>query len=133
MSISCCLSHQNPATYLFRAVLACKRCLICADFSPDSDRPLFHWKKRYYGLYFSNGFEVKNRQTRSFWLHEMLIDGLEWCGLLADYCDVFISCLDSNSDGTHSGSIGEQVMECYISPNLMKTQTHLHPVWPEGE
>ncbi len=24
------------------------------------------------------------------------------------------------------GSIGEQVMECYISPNLMKTQTHLH-------
>ncbi len=27
------LSHQNPATYLFRAVLSCKRCLICADFS----------------------------------------------------------------------------------------------------
>ncbi len=32
----------------------------------------------------------------------MLIDGLEWCGLLVDYCDVFISCLDSHSDGTHS-------------------------------
>ncbi len=31
-----------------------------------------------------------------------LIDGLEWCGLLVDYCDVFISCLDSHSDGTHS-------------------------------
>ncbi len=29
-------------------------------------------------------------------------DGLEWCGLLVDYCDVFISCLDSHSDGTHS-------------------------------
>ncbi len=28
--------------------------------------------------------------------------GLEWCGLLVDYCDVFISCLDSHSDGTHS-------------------------------
>ncbi len=42
-SISCSLSHQNPATYLSRAVLACKLCLICADFSPDSDqtRPLF--------------------------------------------------------------------------------------------
>ncbi len=24
------------------------------------------------------------------------------CGLLVDYCDVFISCLDSHYDGTHS-------------------------------
>ncbi len=35
-------------------------------------------------------------------LQNMLIDGLEWCGWLVDYCDVFISCLDSHSDGTHS-------------------------------
>ncbi len=33
---------------------------------------------------------------------QMLIERLEWCGLLVDYCDVFISCLDSHSDGTHS-------------------------------
>ncbi len=26
----------------------------------------------------------------------------ELCELLVDYCDVFISCLDSHSDGTHS-------------------------------
>ncbi len=31
-----------------------------------------------------------------------LIDGLEWCRSFVDYCDVFISCLDSHSDGTHS-------------------------------
>ncbi len=31
-----------------------------------------------------------------------LTDGLKWCGLLVDYCDVFISCLDSHSYGTHS-------------------------------
>ncbi len=31
------------------------------------------------------------------------------------------------------GSIAEQVMQCYISPNLMKKQTHLHLGWPEGE
>ncbi len=37
-----------------------------------------------------------------FCLLKMLTDGLEWCGLLVDYCDVFISCLDSHSDGTHS-------------------------------
>ncbi len=30
----------------------------------------------------------------------MLTDGLDWTGV--DYCDVFISCLDSHSDGTHS-------------------------------
>ncbi len=35
-------------------------------------------------------------------LHKVLIDGLEWCELLVYYCDVFISCLDSHSDGTHS-------------------------------
>ncbi len=30
-------------------------------------------------------------------------------------------------------SIDEQVMECYISTNLMKKQTHLRLRWPEGE
>ncbi len=35
-------------------------------------------------------------------LHQMLTDCLQWCGLLVDYCDVFISCLDSHYDGTHS-------------------------------
>ncbi len=33
--------------------------------------------------------------TNSFSLHKMFTDGLEWCGLLVDYCDVLISCLDS--------------------------------------
>ncbi len=53
-------------------------------------------------------------------LHKMLIDGQEWCGLLVDYCDVFIRCLDSHSDGTHSLQrihwIANDVMP--ISPNL---------------
>ncbi len=37
---------------------------------------------------------------RSFSLHKLLIDVLTGC--LVDYCDVFISCLDSHSDGTHT-------------------------------
>ncbi len=41
-------------------------------------------------------------QTCSFSIHKMLIDGLELSGSLLVYCDVFISCLDSHSDGTHS-------------------------------
>ncbi len=47
-------------------------------------------------------FKVKNVLIDLFRLLKTLIDGLEWCGLLVDYCDVFISCLDSHSDGTHS-------------------------------
>ncbi len=31
-------------------------------------------------------------------LHDILIDGMESCGLLVDYWGVFISCLDSHSD-----------------------------------
>ncbi len=38
---------------------------------------------------------------------EDIKDRLESCGLLLDYCDVFIS-----SAGTHSPSTGEQVMVC---------------------
>ncbi len=30
-------------------------------------------------------------------------------------------------------SIAETVMQCYISPNLMKKQTHPNLGWPEGE
>ncbi len=114
-SISCCLSHQNPATYcleLFWTVLACKHCLICADFSPQtrwySLRTALLWIK---DLYFSlkQWLKVKKHVNDGFvsykhsiCLLKMLTDGLEWCGLFVDYCDVFISCLDSHSDGTHS-------------------------------
>ncbi len=110
--ISCCLSRQNPHTCLFRAVLSCKRCLICADFSPDSDQNTFSLEEVLLKILAEcNGLKLKcfNDElfllTNSFCLLKMLIDGLEWCGLLVDYCDVFISCLDSYSDGTHSHSL----------------------------
>ncbi len=50
-----------------------------------------------------------------FCLLKMLTDGLEWCGLLVDYCDVFISCLDSHSDGTHS----LQSIHCWDSDAML--------------
>ncbi len=64
-------------------------------------RLLFHLKMQYYGLL-----------THSFWLHSTLIDGLEWCWLLVD---VFISCLDSHSDGTHS----LQRIHCWASDGML--------------
>ncbi len=43
-----------------------------------------------------------NNVSSGFCLLQMLTDELEWSGLLVDYYDVFISCLYSHSDGTHS-------------------------------
>ncbi len=73
--------------------------------------------------------------THSFSLHKKLIDGLELCGLLVDYCDVFISCLDSHSDGTHSLQWihwwASDIMLNSSKSVPMKKQTHLHLIWPE--
>ncbi len=70
-------------------------------------------------------------------INKMLTDGLEWCGLLVDYCDVFISCLDSHSDGTHSLQrmhwwASDGILHFFKSVSMNK-QTYLHLGWPEGE
>ncbi len=65
-------------------------------------KQLFHWIE---DLYFGQKqrFRVKNALVMNLFLklYKTLIR-LESCGLLVDYCDVFFSCLDSHSDGTHS-------------------------------
>ncbi len=66
----------------------------------------------------------------------MLIDGLESCGLLVDYSDVFIRCLDSHSDGTHSLQRihwWANYMIHFSKSVPMKKQTHLHIAQPKGE
>ncbi len=58
---------------------------------------------------------------QSFSLHKMLIDGLEWCGLLVDYCDVLsVWTLILTAPIHCRASICAQVMKCYISPNLFQ-------------
>ncbi len=67
--------------------------------------------------------------------HKTLIDALESCGLLVDYCDAFMSCLDSHSDGTHSLQRihwWESDMMLNFSKSVpMKKQTHQHLGWPQ--
>ncbi len=81
----------------------------------------FLWRKRYYWLWTrilarSDGFMLMmDLFLTNTQLHKTLIDGLEWCGLLVDYCDVFISCLDSHSDGTHS----LQRIHCWASDIML--------------
>ncbi len=56
-----------------------------------------NYRKSYYGLVFyseATSWWICFLQTHSCSLLQMLTDGLEWCGLLVDYCDVFISCLE---------------------------------------
>ncbi len=56
--------------------------------------------------------------------------------LVVDYCGVFISCLESHSDGTHSLQrihCNADVMLDFFKYVQMKKQTHLHIGWPEGE
>ncbi len=117
------LSHQNPQRYgiclKLRPIFACKHCLICAYFSPDSGKTnldkVILWIKDL-------------SQMRGFSLHTMLMAGLESCGILVDYCDVFIS-LDSHSDGTHSLQriywSANDVMLIFSKTLSMKKQTHL--------
>ncbi len=50
----------------------------------------FHWRKCWYGLW--------TRILAAF--HFTRCQLMNWSGV--DYCDVFISCLDSHSNGTHS-------------------------------
>ncbi len=50
-------------------------------------------------------FKVKNLSMMDLFITNLFVSKTfiyESCGLLVDYRDVFISCLDSHSDGTHS-------------------------------
>ncbi len=46
--------------------------------------------------------EICYLQTCNFSLHKMLIDELDSCRLLMDYCFVLIRCLNFHFDGTYS-------------------------------
>ncbi len=67
-------------------------------------------------------------------LQKMLIDGLDWSGV--DNLWMFLSAIWTLTAPIHCwGSIGEQVMQCYISPNLFWwIHKLIHTFgWPEGE
>ncbi len=65
--------------------------------------------------------------TNRFLLDQPLMNRLE--SLFVDYCDVFISCLDTNSDGTHSLQrihwLASDVKLNFSKPVPMKKQTLL--------
>ncbi len=85
--------HQHNCSELFWV------CLVCVCFSPDSDETTFALGKAILWIedsYFSEQLIVKHfdlflfSQTCSFSLYKMLTMDRKSCGLLVDYCDVFI-------------------------------------------
>ncbi len=101
-------------------------CLICAYFSLIQTKWLFHWRKHYYGLvlvqnvlFLTNTQLLVSQDVSYLWIIVMFLSAV-WTLILT----APIHC---------RGSIGEQMMQCYISPNLMKKQTHLHLGWAECE
>ncbi len=92
-----------------------------------------------YGLVFWQDLKLKRLNDELFLSNHQVfnsqvsIDGVG-CGLLVDYCDVLINCLDSHSEGTHSIAEDLLVDSSFFSKSvLMKKQTSLHLEWPEGE
>ncbi len=56
--------------------------------------------------------------------------------IIIDYCDVFISCLDSHSDGTHSQHCHRWASDVMLNISksiLIAKQTHFHLGCPESE
>ncbi len=87
--------HQHIYLELFWTVFAYKLCLICAYFSPDSDRVTFSLERAILNILMMDLF-LANMQLL------ILQDVNWWTGVVWITCDVFISCVDSHSDGTHS-------------------------------
>ncbi len=85
-------------------------------------------------------FEVKNALMiylfiiSSFSLYKMLTDGLEWCGLLVDYCDVFYQLLGL-SFWRHPFTAEDPLVSRWCNATFiqMKKHTLLFLGWPEGE
>ncbi len=62
----------------------------------------------------------------------MLIDGLEWCGLLVMFLSA-VWTLILTAPIHCRGSIAEQVMENATVHQICDEETHFHLGWPEGE
>ncbi len=73
--------------------------------------------------------KAKTALNFRFFLLKMITDGLEWWGLLRCSYQTLILTAPIHCRAT----ISETVMQCYISPNLMKKQTHLYLKWHKGE
>ncbi len=127
--------YKNICLEPFWTIFTCKRCLICAYFSPDSDETTFSlreallWIIDYFGR---SSWWICFSQTCSFSLHKMLIDGLEsWItyGLLWCFYQLF-----GLSFWRHPFTAEDSLVSKWCNATFFqKKQTHVLFGWPEGE
>ncbi len=120
-------SPKIAPKYVFS--LVCKRFLICADFSPDSDQTTFPLEETLLEImdFFFN-------QKQWFWVkmsykHILSSQDVIWWTGVVWIIVMFLSAvwtLILTAPIHCRGSIDEQMIEWHISPNLMKKQTKLN-------
>ncbi len=98
-----------------------------------SKKGLLLWRKAWmHILARSDGFKLKCleygflycKHAAFCFTKQTIIDHLEWCGLIVDYCDVFISCLDSHSDGTHSSYVMLNFSKYFSGWSIFSANVH---------
>ncbi len=142
------LQHQNPLTYLFRRVLDCfypvnsawcVQIALLIQIKPFFagkgtllwiEDSYFSWKQWIEDTFvlmvdlFLTNTQLFTSQDINWWTGVVWIIEMFLSAVLTLILTAPIHC---------RASTDEQVMECNISPNLMKKQTHLHLRWPEIE
>ncbi len=95
---------------------------MCGFWWETTGDALFHWKK----ILLLDLFQLLSSEDVNWWT------GVVWitCGL---WCFYQLFGLILTAPIHCRASISEQVMQCYISTNLMKKQTHPNLEQPEGE
>ncbi len=106
---------------------------------------LFHVYPRWWNICIWHQ-KSREKYLQGGWMTDMFLTNTQlftsqdinwWTGVVWITCDVFISCLDSHSDGTHSLQRNHwwasAVMLHFTKSILMKKQTHLHLRCPEGK
>ncbi len=83
-----------------KAVLACKRCLICIFLSWFRRDDFFHWREQ--RAHILAGSKICFLKTCSFWLLKTLTDVLECVDYLWIIVMFLSAVFDSPCDGTHS-------------------------------
>ncbi len=89
----------------------------------------------YWSIIVNNTAHIKVTLKRSSFLliSSFIMNNMFLTSLVA-YCDVFISCLDSHSDGTHSlQSIHWWASNATYIAVPMENKSHIHLGWSKGE
>ncbi len=105
--------------------------ILCSEWVPSK------WESKQLIKATQSSIRFENLLMMDLFLTNMQLSLHETLIVWPDYCDVFISSLDSHSDGTHSlqriHGWASDVIQNFSKSVQMKKQTHLHHGWSEDK